>query len=70
MEVLPHIPRSEVILSSALYAAKELGYASLKELQVQVLLSFVAGEDVFAILPTGYGKSLCYAILPLLFFQA
>ncbi len=27
-------------------------------------LAFVEGNDVFGVLPTGYGKSLCYAILP------
>ncbi len=57
---------SEVIVSSASFVAKQLGYDKLKGLQVEVILSFLTGKDVFAILPTGYGKSLCFAILPLL----
>ena len=39
-------------------AAERLGYV-LKEEQRKVVSSFVSGEDVFGILPTGYGKSLC-----------
>ena len=44
-------------------AAKELGYV-LKEEQKTVITSFVEGRDVFAVLPTGFGKSLCYTCLP------
>ena len=44
-----------------------LGYSNLKELQMAVIVSFVMGRDFFGILPTGYGKSLCYQCLPLIF---
>ena len=44
--------------------ASSLGYSSLREHQKNVVTNFVAGNDVFVILPTGYGKSLCYACLP------
>ena len=46
-------------------ASAELGYMSLKEKQLEVITSFLSGRDVFAALPTGYGKSLCYGCLPL-----
>ena len=54
------------IRDSALFASRSLGYEKLKGLQLEVIKSFVGGKDVFAILPTGYGKSLCYACLPIL----
>lgn len=46
---------------------KELGFQSLKLKQKEVVEAFVKGKDVFVALPTGYGKSVVYAILPILF---
>ena len=39
------------IESTAAYVAGELGYANLKELQLKVIVDFVSGRDVFAIVP-------------------
>ena len=50
-------------------AASKLGYPALKPEQLQVVVEFLSGKDVFAVLPTGFGKSLCYAVLPLAFDQ-
>ena len=44
-----------------------LGYAKLKREQEDVVTAFLSGRDVFSILPTGFGKTLCYACLPLIF---
>ena len=40
-----------------------LGYSSLKEEQLEVMVRFIWGKDVFAVLPAGFDKSLCYACL-------
>ena len=48
-------------------AAASLRYSSLKEEQKKAIKAFVGGNDVFISLPTGYGKFLCYALLPSIF---
>ena len=45
-------------------AVKDAGFGVLKPKQEEALKAFVSGKDTFVVLPTGYGKSVIYAILP------
>lgn len=45
-------------------AVKEANFALLKAKQQEALKTFLSGKDMFVCLPTGYGKSIIYAILP------
>ena len=55
------------IQKAVVAAASDLGYPSLKDEQLKVVTAFLEGRDVFAVLPTGYGKNLCFGCLPLAF---
>ena len=55
----------EMDLSSLIMECeRRLGYESLKDKQVEAVSTFMKGNDIFVSLPTGYGKSIIYAILP------
>ena len=41
-----------------------VGYTKLKDEQLRTVRDVLSGLDTFVSLPTGYGKLLCYAILP------
>ena len=45
---------------------KYWGYNELKDKQIEVLDNYMANKDVVGLLPTGYGKSMCYLIPPLI----
>src|SRR6266540_3990000 len=38
------------------------GFASFRPLQEEIILDALADKDVFAVLPTGGGKSLCFQL--------
>ena len=47
--------------------ALELGFQCLKEKQIEAITSYVEEKDTFVSLPTGFGKSLIYGVLPSIF---
>ena len=46
------------------FSVDRLGYESLKPEQETVVGVFLGSKNVYAALPTGYGKSLCCACFP------
>ena len=52
---------------AACKAAEALVCSTLKQEQLRVITAVSRGWDVFAVLPTGFGKTLCYAVLPAAF---
>ena len=48
-------------------SVREASYSPLKVKQQEASEAFVSGKDTFVALPTGYGKSIIYALLPSIF---
>lgn len=58
---------SENLDGLILRACQRLGYASIRSNQLKAIRSFMEGNDVLVILPTGSGKSVCFSVLPFAF---
>ena len=55
----------EILVRDAInFAAKQLGYDSLREHQIQGAASLLRGKDTFVAKPTGSGKSLIFFLVP------
>ena len=59
-------PQFAFLLSQAISKVGKAGMV-LKPEQLQAVCHVYEGRDVFLWLPTGFGKSICYEILPFLF---
>ena len=68
-----HVPRLSALLprtasdGAITVAITRLKYSRATVDQEGAIREFVLGRDVFVWLPTGSGKSLCYAALPFVF---
>lgn len=58
---------TDAIQEAVSHSMKMMGVSSLKAKQQEAIISFMEGKDVFVSLPTGYGKSMIYCLLPLIF---
>lgn len=58
----------QITVSAAIEdSRKALAIDRFKPKQVEALVTFLSGKDTFVSLPTGYGKSIIYASLPVAF---
>ena len=56
---------TKVAIESAIARAlNDMKLTSLKPKQFEAVYSFMSGHDTFVSLPTGYGKSIIYGVLP------
>ena len=57
------------VIEAVRKAAHRLGFSKLRRHQEAAAIAFIEGNDVFVSLPTGSGKTVCFAILPFAFDQ-
>ena len=65
----PSTSSSHNFIDGVNYALLKLGmsHLELKSQQKQAIVAVYEGKDVFVCLPTGFGKSVCFQVLPFLF---
>ena len=64
LEMCERRDEAEDCRKACIYNAQEELGLRLKDKQLEAVHRFCCGNDVFVSLPTGYGKSIIYAILP------
>ena len=67
-ETAAFMMKNDALKDATNRAAMKLGYArGVKEERLEVVMAFLSGRHIFAVLPAGFGKSLCSAYLPFAF---
>ena len=62
-----HAIETSIIKQVIFKSVHQLGYDRPRPNQLEAVLHFVSGQDTFILLPTGSGKSLCFACVPLVY---
>ena len=57
----------EKMTASVLESAERLKFLPLKNEQMSSIIEFLKGNDVFVMLSTGLGKTVCYSCISLAF---
>jgi len=60
-------PTTDKIYAAIQHVSETLLRYSLKPKQLEAVSTTMSGNDAFVSLPTGYGKSTIYAIIPIAF---
>ena len=66
VDMLASYTRAKTVSDAIILSATKLG-VELKEKQREALLNYCLGRDVFVSLPTGYGESMIFGLLPVAF---
>jgi len=64
---LPDQPESKTAVIDKELLRRYFGYSEFRQLQQDIILDVLKGNDVLVLMPTGGGKSLCYQYPSLLF---
>ena len=64
MVVVGDFARKDLIEQVAYEVARDVGYTQLKPEQLKAIGEFARGQDLFVSLPTDFGKSLIFGLLP------